>query len=316
MNPRQLAGRFIYRAYHAPVGAVQKFFSAGGPFEQRRTEQGRTAMEAAAHHLPLLPTPSDSAPVTLHLLTGRRYWYQTAFCLWSFAHAAQRPLAPVLLDDGTLTPEFSDPILRLFPATTILTSAEIEARLDAALPEKNFPSLRQRRREFPLLRKLTDPHAGLIGWRLLIDSDLLFFRRPDALLAWLDHPTQPLRAEDLANAYGYPLALLAEVAGQPVPERVNTGLLGLRSDDINWSRFEYACHTLLARGGPQYYQEQALAAVLLAGRTCTVPPPADYVLCPKPPESHACRAVMHHYVADSKRWYFQTNWRRFTSPTK
>ena len=313
MTTRQLAGRFLYRAYHAPDGAVRAFLADGGPFEQRRTERGRVEMETAARTLPPLPPPDNPAPITLHLLTGRRYWYQTAFCLWSLAHAARRPLAPVLLDDGSLTPEFSEPLVRLFPLTKILTAAEIEARLDASLPRSRFPSLRQRRDAFPLLRKLTDPHAGLTGWRLLIDSDLLFFQRPDALLAWHDHPAQPLRAEDLANAYGYPLSLLSEVAGQRVPERVNTGLLGLRSDDIDWPRLEHACRTLLARGGPQYYQEQALAAILLAGRTCTVPPPSDYVLLPRPPEAHECCAVMHHYVAGSKRWYFQNNWRRFAS---
>ena len=303
-------GRVAYHCVHRPTGWLRDLYLEGGPRQRRLTEQGRREMEIAAAHLSTLPPlPAGAAPVTLHVLTGRRFWYQTAFCLWSFARAAQRPVTPVILDDGSLTAEFSAPLLRLFPAARILSAADILGRLDAHLPATRFPSLRARRLEFPLLRKLLDPHAGLAGWRLLIDSDLLFFRRPTTLLDWHDAPALPLRAEDIANAYGYPLALLNELAGQPVAERINTGLLGLRSDDIDWDRLEFWCRSLLARGGPQYYQEQALVALLLAGRECVVPPPDDYVLLPQPPEALACRAVMHHYVAHSKRWYFQHGWR-------
>jgi hypothetical protein len=41
-----------------------------------------------------------------------------------------------------------------------------------------------------------------------------------------------------------------------------------------------------------------------------VAPAADYVTMPAKPESLEPTAVMHHYVAHSKRWYFQANWRR------
>ena len=312
---RQLRlGRLAYLCVHAPLGWASQLWLDGGPRQRRLTEKGRQAMEAAARTLPT-PPEGTGAPVTLHLLTGRRFWYQTAFCLWTFAAASGRPLRPVLLDDGTLDDVCISALRRLFPSVVVHSAAAIDERLDRVLPEARFPVLRARRREFPLLRKLLDPHAGLSGWRLLIDSDLLFFHRPDILLDWHDHPRQPLRAEDIANAYGYPLALLNELAGQPVPERVNTGLLGLRSETIDWERLESWCHSLQQRGGPQYYQEQALVALLLAGRDCTIPPLADYVVLPKPPEALACHAVMHHYVAHSKRWYFQHNWRRFHPDT-
>lgn len=307
-----LAGKLAYQLWHRPVGALRALAREGGPAQRRATERGRIEMEAAAALLPACPAGAG-APLTPVFLTGRRYWYQTAFCLRSLALASGRPLAPRVLDDGSLTPEQVAVLRRICPALTVEGGAEIEARLDEFLPVARFPALRARRREFPLLRKLTDPHAGRAGWRLLLDSDLLFFRRPDALLAWWNAPAAPLRAEDLDNAYGYPLALLDELAGRAVPRRVNTGLLGLRSEEIDWERLEHWCRELLARGGPQYYQEQALAALHLAGRDCVVPAPDDYVLLPRPPEALACRAVMHHYVAESKRWYFQHNWRRFAA---
>jgi hypothetical protein len=303
-----IAGQLAYQLLHRPLGYVRTVAEAGGPLEVWRTERGRAAMEATAQLLSV-PAPATGAPVELHFLTGRRYWYQTAFCLWSFARHAARPLTPVIYDDGSLTEEFRAPLRRLFPHSRFLTETDITARLDAALPAARFPTLRTRRVGFPLLRKITDLHAGLTGWKLFLDSDLLFFREPRFLLDWHDAPSNPLRGEDIENAYGYPLALLDELAGQRVSERVNTGTLGLRSEDIDWDRLESWCRELQARAGTHYYQEQALVALHLAGRDCAVPPPVDHVLFPRPPESVECRAVMHHYVAGSKSAYFRHCWR-------
>src|SRR4051812_35596620 len=99
MTPRQLAGRFLYGAYHAPVGAVRHFFSGGGPFEGARTAQGRRDMEHAAFNLQ--PLSQNRGPaLEVHLLTGRNFWYQTSFCLWSLSRHSGRSIAPVVYDDG------------------------------------------------------------------------------------------------------------------------------------------------------------------------------------------------------------------------
>lgn len=308
-------GRLLYLLWHKPRAGLRQCVADGGPLEQWRTYRGRVAMERAAAALPLLPV-FGGPPLELHVLTGGRFWYQTAFCLWTFARESQRDLAPVILDDGSLQPDQAAALRRLFPRAGLVSPATSTARLETHLPRSHFPSLRERLDHFPLLKKLTAPHVGQTGWKLLIDSDLLFFHRPGLLLDWLGRPTAPLHATDIQNAYGYPLSLLAELAGQPVPELVNTGLLGLRSEEIDWEKMEYWCRTLIERQGTHYYQEQALVALLLAGRPHVVAPIADYVTLPRPPEAVDCQAVMHHYVADSKRWYFRHNWRRaLATPT-
>ncbi|ACB76046.1 glycosyltransferase family 2 protein [Opitutus terrae] len=302
------AGRAVYLLYHQPMGWVRGSWRDGGPLGRRRTERGRRAMMSAASTLPP-PSATGSSPIDVTLLTGRQFWYQTAFCLWTLARTAERPVRPLIIDDGTTDETAIASLRRTFPQARFIPLAETMARLDEVLPVKRFPALRARRENFVLLRKLTDVHAGLHGWRLLLDSDLLFFRRPDVLLDWLDRPERPLRGEDVMNAYGYPLEELACLAGRTLPERVNTGTLGLRSDTIDWERLEHWCDALQRRG-PHYFQEQALTAMLLAGADCVVLPPEDYVVFPHPPEVMECRAVMHHYTAGSKRWYFRHNWQR------
>lgn len=301
-------GRLCYYTWHWPVGEFRRIRAAGGPLEQWRTARGRSAMAAAARVLPIAPTNSQRA-LELHLLTGHRFWEQTAFCLWSFASASERTLAPVIYDDGTLDSTTRAPLARLFPRARFVTQPEAIDHLERHLPANRFPVLRERWLNYPNLRKLIDPHLASAGWKLVIDSDLLFFRRPDFLLGWLDAPDRPLHAVDCETSYGYTRPLMNELAGAPVADLVNVGLTGLHSNELDWEKLEHWCGTLIARERTHYYLEQALIAMLVAGRSCAIAPASDYVTHPLPPEDRDCRAVMHHYVAGSKPWYFRHNWR-------
>ena len=304
-----LAGKVVYYGWHRPLAAARESFRAGGPLEQWRTARGHAAMARAAATLPLPPSAS-TLPIELHVLTGRRFWDQTAFCLWTLAQYAGRPLAPVLYDDGSLDESHRAPLGRLFPAARFVARAEIVDRLEALLPLSRFPFLRDRWQHYPNIRKLTDPHLGARGWKLVLDSDLLFFRRPTMLVEWVVSPQCPLHATDCETSYGYPRAALDALAGAPLADLINVGVCGLKSEELDWEKIEHWCASLIRRHGTHYYLEQALVAMLLAGRDCAVLPGADYVTYPRPPEVDACRAVMHHYVAGSKPWYFRHNWRR------
>jgi hypothetical protein len=309
-SPRARAsrlGRLAYRLYFAPMGQLRRCVREGGPWQQRRTRVGRARMTAAARDL---PRPSFAGePIVVHVLTGTRFWDLTAFCLWSLSCAARRPLHPVVYDDGSLSLDEATVLCRTFPECEVRSKREIEERLDQHLPAARFPALRGRRLTYPNLRKLTDVHAGERGWKLVIDSDLLFFRTPRFLLDWLRFPERPFHAVDIETAYGYSHAVLERLAGTTLADRLNVGLCGLDSASVDWDRVERYVRVLEEREGTHYYLEQALVALLLAGKACDVAPAVDYVTLPRLPEATRCEAVMHHYVAESKRWYFQRNWR-------
>lgn len=313
MNTRSLLrrlglGRLAYTLWHVPVGVARDSIAAGGPINQWITHRGQSAMRAAAAQLPSHSTPPADAP-RLAFLTGRKFWYQTAFCAASLLRHADRPLAFEFIDDGTFDDAFAVEARRLFPGCLITTVADVTKRLDDALPVARFPCLRHQRLTYLHLRKLTDVHAGRTGPRLVLDSDMIFFRRPTALLAWFDAPRQPIHMLDVQDAYGYPGDTLTELAGTTLPPLVNVGILGLRSDDIDWEKLEHACATLLARHGTSYYLEQALSALLLAGQPAQRLPVADYRLLPSEAECRTPTAALHHYVAASKRGYFRYAWR-------
>jgi hypothetical protein len=309
-------GQLLLKLYHTPVGRIRNSLRNGGPWAERETERQRVEMETAAATLPPLPDFPGTAPITLHLMTGRRFWYQTAFCLHSFARSAGTTVHAVIYDDGSIDTTTAQLLTRLGPGVSIRFQSELRAQLDRLLPANRFPVLRERWDHYPNIRKLIDVHLSSVGWKLVIDSDLLFFRRPDAVLAWLHSPDRPFHAVDCEESYGYSRPLLTKLAGAPIPPLVNVGLCGLRSDTLDWAELEAWTAELHAREKTNYFLEQALVAMLAARQPCVVAPAADYVTLPTRSEVVAPRAVMHHYVAQAKRWYFRHGWRHFApAPT-
>lgn len=303
-------GRLLYRLYHAPIGQAKQVMLEGGPLEQRRTEAGRQQMVEAAKHLPPLAMPEGEERLRIHFLTGAKYWYQTLFCFYSLQITVPGRVGLVICDDGTLTDESRGHILRVAPWAVFIPYSEIEACLDRSLPASRFPTLRARRLEYPYLRKLTDVHVEAGGWTLVLDSDMLFFKRPDALLEWARAPRTPCYIVEGASAYYYSDALMQELAGGPVPEAVNAGLYGFHSPSIDWDRLEAWCRTQLERRGPHYLQEQALTALLMAGQDGLALPKDEYVVKPSLREGRNPTRTLHHYVAESKRSFFQHGWQR------
>jgi hypothetical protein len=303
------AGRLASRYYHLPLGQLRNSLLAGGPLEARRTERGRLAMIDAARALPPLARPAGKATLEVSFLSGANYWYQTLFCYYSLQTNTSLSIVPTIYDDGSLDGDTTAAITRVAPWARFIRREEIEARLDENLPVTRFPTLRRRRLDYPHLRKLCDIHPGRHGWRVVLDSDMLFFRAPTTFLDWLTDPDRPCHLIDTQRAYGYSPELMTELSGFEEPERVNVGVCGLRSEMIDWERLETWCAIMQEREGHSYLQEQALTAMLLAGQECLRLPEAEYKVLPSMQEGRSPSAVLHHYVAQSKRPYFRHGWR-------
>ena len=305
---RLTAGRLVYLALYQPLGWLHRSWREGGPANQLITANGRRAMMHAATLLPpLAQSPADAPEISF--LTGKRFWYQTAFCFWSLCRQAGRPLRATFFDDGTFDKSLRAESARVFPGSRVCGAEEVHSLLDQYLPNQRYPALRKRRLAYPNLRKLTDCHAGGQNWRLVLDSDMLFFHRPAALMDWLQSPSQPLHMTDVQNAYGYSPALMEKLTGQKIPQLVNVGICGLQSAQIDWDQLEHWCQQLEAAEGTSYYLEQALVAMLLAGQTAERLPTRDYRLLPNDEECCRPTAALHHYVDLSKRGYFRYAWR-------
>lgn len=264
-----------------------------------------------ASHLPRLPNPDSSIaePLEVWFLTGNRFWYQTLFCAWSLAKYSHRRIVVHLLDDGTLQREQEQLVRHFFPLGLTRWRIDLLDQLEQYLPTRRFPILRQRWLDYVNIRKLTDVHLGGSGYRLVLDSDMLFFSPPTELLAWCDAPFGACLMHDCEESYGYSRELMARLAGTEVPPLLNVGICGLSSESIDWDELESWCRSLLDAEGTSYYLEQALVAMLAARMSRSVMPAERYITFPSRKQVSEGQGVLHHYVSDSKPLYFGKAWR-------
>ncbi|RYY68270.1 MAG: glycosyl transferase [Chitinophagaceae bacterium] len=275
--------------------------------------RGRKQMMQAANQLHEIRYPNDEQ-FTVYFLTGKKYWFQTAFCLYSLQLNAGVNIHATIVDDGSFDDELERKVKQQFPTTVdIVRSSQLLRYLDDKLPTNQFPVLRQRRIDYPHLRKLTDVHV-LPGAdrKLVLDSDMLFFHQPNELLNWFQAPGGFLFMRDVTESYGYTLDLMKELTGaSSIPERLNVGVAGLTSSAIDWQKLEFWTKELLQREGSSYLQEQAVTAMLAAGKPTRFLDEHLYKVCPSITATTVAE-TLHHYVANSKYDYFVKGWKFFT----
>lgn len=301
-------GSIVYRTYHKPKSFVKECLRRGAN-NMVIDYWSQIQMEQAAYHLFNVSKHKDKDTFNIYFLSGQRFWYQTCFCAYSMAQNTDVNLRPIIYDDGTLTRKYIEAIQRIFPYAVVVGVKEIEEQVNQHLPISKFPYLRERRANYPNIRKLTDIHIGSQGWKLVLDSDMLFFRQPTFLIDWLKSPLQPCHMVDTETSYGYSDNLMSSLAQAKLPDRLNVGICGLNSSAIDWEQLEFWCKTLIEQEGTHYYQEQALVAMMLANHSCMVAPAEDYIVMPDRAEAILPKAILHHYVSDSKPWYFRYGWK-------
>ena len=307
-------GKLLYRLVYAPWGFIKTTWQRG-LFNRYLSYRGQQQMEAAVAQLQPLTVASDCDSYDIYFMTGNKYWYQTCFCAYSMQQHSPVHLRPIVYNDGSLQPDQKKEIIRLFPDAKIVELETVEARLEKVLPKEQFPALRTHRLRQPLIRKLTDFHAGESGWKLFLDSDMLFFHTPQFLLNWLANPQTPCYMVDIKNAYGYSESLLQTLANGPLPQKVNIGIFGLDSNAFDWHQIESWLQTFLDKEGTHYNVTQGLSCLYLSDKKCAIAPENDYLLLPTCKEAKHPQATMHHYVAESKPWYFRYGWRHIVETT-
>lgn len=308
-------GRLALYAWHRPLGLLKQSIAEGGPLEQRRTEAGRKEMVAAAMQLQKLEDKPDTFGAKIHFLSGQKYWYQTLFCFVSLQIRVPFRITPVIFDDGSLGNDTAAIISLTVPWAQFVKIKEIEERLNQVLPVSRFPMLRQRRIQYPHLRKLTDLHAGSTERKTVFDSDMLFFNQPDEVIEILKSPVSSYIC-DVTDYYGYDVDWLSSVLGIKMLSSVNVGLYTLDGKEINWDQVEHWCHRQINHDNGNYLQEQALTAMLLTQQSAVALPRNRYVVNPNYNSGRYPTASLHHYVSESKRYYYQFGWKHVSTDMK
>jgi hypothetical protein len=314
LSRRLRLGRLAYRLWHRPRQWCDLARTYGWGLSVRAS-LGERRMGAAAKHLPAPPAGGEKLTVPIYFLTGRRFWQQTLFCAHSFVQQSGLGAEFCFVSDGTMDDEIARQLTRLFPAAHVLDHAKLDEKLFTALPPARFPTLHAHRRRFVLLRKLTDTLAGEHGYRLFLDSDMIFWRRPDEMLARLAR-AEPLYMADLGDdGYTLPRSMLQEKLGITAAPGVNSGVVAVHPEQVDWDLLERACAFLLSEGGDQRLLEQTLWAIVLGAQNGRPLPASDYRLVIEPPACReaiaAGRPALLHYAWHARLHYAASEWQYY-----
>jgi hypothetical protein len=297
---------FLYRN---PRAQLKKFSRFGGYFNYRKMMNQRNLMEKRAVDLPPVVSVNDGLPV--YFLTGKNYLYQTLYCIRSLSLVTATKFKFILVDDGSMDETLLASIHRQLPGAAVITSAQVDQNLQNSLPAALYPCLHHKRAVYPHIKKLTDVHT-IPGnpWKLVLDSDMLFWAKPEEMINWLKKHAQPLHMIDCGEAYGYSNKLMEELAGSEIRPLINVGAIGLNSQTIDWAKLETWVKALEAREGTSYYLEQALTAMLIGSSQATVLPSDEYMVNPDKDSIMNSKGILHHYVDLAKEGYFKTAWKK------
>lgn len=295
----------LYRYPKSQFNTWQKF---GGYFAYKAMFVAEKEMQKAANNLLVTTPKSDLSTLEISFLTGKKYCYQTVLCAYSLQKVTPNPIHFTFYDDGSLNqiPELKSQI----PNSTLVSSNEILENLNANLPQSKYPYLHKKREVYKHIRKLTDVYTHKVGWQLMLDSDMLFWKPPTQMINWLANPQKPFYILDTDTAYGYPLNEMGKLANANIKEKINVGALGLNNNLVDFDKLEFWAKTLETNFGNSYYLEQALSAMLIGDLESEIGAAKDYIVYPTKTQVEKQQGCLHHYVDVSKKWYFEEAWKK------
>jgi hypothetical protein len=299
--------KLINILYRFPKSKLNTYRRFGGYLSYKKILTGNKQMMKAIRNLPIANSYPDGLPI--YFLTGEKYIHQTLFCIFSLLKVSDERYNFVLVDDGSITNNIEQLILSKLRDATIVTASQINTNIQKILPVEQYPVINYKRKIYPHLKKLTDIHTiEPLGWKLVLDSDMLFWYTPQELIDWLKNPMQPMYMLDCEESYGYSRKLMSKLCECNLPSLLNVGVIGLKSTSINWDKVENWIRLLEKQEGASYYLEQALTAMLIGEKATTVLCNNAYKVNPTFYDLEARANILHHYVDLSKTVYFEKAW--------
>lgn len=241
-------------------------------------------------------------PIPIHLLTSSKDWLLALWMLASFHHFTQRRWNVVVHEDGTLPAEGANALRQAFPDLRIIPRAEADVRMQRLLAP--FPRCWNYRQSHPLGLKIFDMPALTRAERLVIlDSDLLFFARPDEILDWVEANRDDCRfIQDVAEASNVTAEQARARLGVDLWPRVNSGLCLLPNAAVSTAFCEKALEQTAILDGHIWRVEQTLFALCASryGRGGLLPRSYEVVLTPR----GATTATARHYVGAVRNEFY------------
>ncbi|MGO9336310.1 MAG: hypothetical protein ACLPY1_02260 [Terracidiphilus sp.] len=181
----------------------------------------------------------EAAEITVCVLTSRHDWLMCLWSLVSFYRFSGLRLPLLIYSDGSLSSGQMESIRTVFPDARIVEPANVNVEVSDKLSE--FPNCLRFRSAQPCARRIIDfPILCKTRSILMLDSDILFFLRPEELMSHLESPRSGLFVfeRDMQNAYFDSRERIAEVFNIEVAAQVNCGIMQADISDFDHAKIE------------------------------------------------------------------------------
>jgi len=169
------------------------------------------------------PIRTHDSICEIHVLTSRGDWLNLMWALKSFYFYSVRRYALCIHDDGTLDENARNALCAAFPDARLISRDEANRRVNPLLA--GFPRSRELRATNTLALKVFDFRAFLDAERMMIlDSDILFFAEPTALIRILEASDKNSLNRDWRDGYTLDPGAIRPMLDFELPPRINSGL--------------------------------------------------------------------------------------------
>ena len=242
------------------------------------------------------------AAVELHILTYHRDYLSAMWALKSFYHYASVSYPLTIHLQGRDNQRMIARLRAHFPQARLITQNEADLQAEQWLLERGYARLLAARRANIMMMKLIDFIVMCQAAHLLaIDSDVVFFRRPDELLvATRDQLGFDLFMHDAASSYNISESQARRDLNIDLAPRVNCGVMLLPRDEKRLARCEeYLAHAEVARPGGLIEQTMHALYASEANRVSFLPD--TYYVSPGSTAMDPAKLVCRHYAGPSRR---------------
>lgn len=244
--------------------------------------------------------------IEVHTQVCGRDWLNALWSLKSFAFVVQQPMRVVLLADASVPPPAVATLRKHFPGTEVRQCETLPEETRGAFAEQ-FPTLWALRNDprFFTLPKVLDSFALRRNPVVLtIDPDVLFFARPEELLADLD-PLRPYFARlnvtatdsDLPSTFCLDPVALDSQFGLKLPPRFNTGLGSLDYSRVDWPLVERIVKSVPLDPARGFMADQTLLGIMCAAHGFETLAVGQYAI---KPVANLEGVVARHYYAKTR----------------
>ncbi|HLB33027.1 MAG: hypothetical protein A3F67_08200 [Verrucomicrobia bacterium RIFCSPHIGHO2_12_FULL_41_10] len=222
------------------------------------------------------PSQKADPSVSVHLLVSSKTWHAGLLAAISFEFFTRRRWNLFIHEDGSVDEQARRRIEKILPGVHFVARAESEERMKEYL--KDYPKCRDHRSRHNLFLKFFDLPAFAPGERfILLDSDVLFFNRPQEILDWADSGSEDcFYNEDTKEKYCIPRVEIESALEVRLWHRFNSGLVLMPKKAISLDLAEKLLISFEATAHHPQFFEQTLYALMASVWNRGGPLPATY----------------------------------------